>query len=115
MIKGVHHLAIISSSEECVNFYVGLGFEEYFRKERGYDTIVLLKGYGIQMEMFIDPRHPDRDMDPERIGLRHLALQVDSCEDIIQKYKCGPIKQDWLGINYCCTEDPDGLTIEFHE
>ena len=33
------------------------------------NTIVLLEGYGIQLEMFIDPNHPERSVNPERIGL----------------------------------------------
>lgn len=115
MITGVHHIAIISSTEKSVVFYESLGFKEKFRKSREYDTIVLLEGYGIQLEMFIDPNHPERSVNPERIGLRHLALKVDSCEGMSKKFKCGPIKKDWLGVNFCYTEDPDGLPIEFHE
>ncbi len=114
-IKGLHHIAIISSSESSVNFYESLGFSEIYRKTREYDTIVLLEGYSIQIEMFIDPSHPKRSTNPEQIGLRHLALRVDSCEEISKQFKCGPIKQDWLGVNFCYTEDPDGLTIELHE
>ncbi len=115
MVKGIHHFAIISSSDASVKYYEGLGFREVFRKIRAFDTVVLLEGYGVQIEMFIDPSHPKRATNPEEIGLRHLALKVDSCEEMSREYKCSPIKQDWLGVNYCNTEDPDGLTIEFHE
>ncbi|MBP3819179.1 MAG: VOC family protein [Butyrivibrio sp.] len=115
MITGVHHIAVISSTEKSVEFYNRLGFKEIFRKSREYDTIVLLEGYGIQLEMFIDPNHPERSANPERIGLRHLALKVSSCEEMSMKFKCGPIKKDWQGVNFCYTEDPDGLPIEFHE
>ena len=115
MITGIHHIAIISSTEKSVEFYKRLGFNEIFRKNREYDTIVLLEGYGIQIEMFIDPNHPERSVNPERIGLRHLALKVDSCEEMSMKFRCGPIKKDWMGVNFCYTEDPDGLPIEFHE
>ena len=69
MITGVHHIAIISSAEKSVVFYESLGFKEKFRNSREYDTIVLLEGYGIQLEMFIDPNHPERSVNPERIGL----------------------------------------------
>ena len=115
MITGIHHIAIISSTEKSVDFYKHLGFEEIFSKKREYDTIVLLEGYGIQLEMFIDSNHPERSVNPEMIGLRHLALKVDSCEEMSKTFKCGPIKKDWLGVSFCYTEDPDGLPIEFHE
>ena len=115
MITGIHHIAIISSTEKSIDFYKSLGFNEIFCKSREYDTIVLLERYGMQLEMFIDPNHPERSVNPERIGLRHMALKVDSCEKISKEFKCGPIKKDWLGVNFCYTEDPDGLPIEFHE
>ena len=114
MIKGIHHVAIIVSSEASVDFYKMLGFNESFRKEREYDTIVLLNGFGIELEVFIDPRHPQRSR-PEPMGLRHLALNVDSCNQMRKMFDCGPIVKDWIGRNYCFTADPDGNTVEFHE
>lgn len=115
MITGLHHIAIISSTEKNVEFYGSLGFNEMLRKSRVYDSIVFLEGYGMQLEMFIDPNHPERSVNPERIGLRHLALEVDSCEELSKKFKRGSIKKDWLGVNFCYTEDLDGLPVEFHE
>ena len=115
MIQGIHHIAIISSSEESVEFYKKLGFEEIFRKEREYDKVVLLSGYGIQLEIFVDSNHPAHETNPERIGIRHLALKVDSCEEISKVFECTPIKKDWLGLNYCNTTDPDGIVVELHE
>ena len=82
MITGVHHFAIIASSEASVDFYKRLGFQEMFRRERKNDTVVLLYGHGFQIELFIDPNHPDRATSPENMGLRHLALRVDSCEQM---------------------------------
>ena len=60
MITGVHHFSIIASSEESVGFYEKLGFRENKRIERTYDTVVLMSGYGIGLEVFIDPSHPGR-------------------------------------------------------
>ena len=57
MITGVHHIAVISSTEKSVEFYNRLGFKEIFRKSREYDTIVILERYGMQLEVFIDPNH----------------------------------------------------------
>ena len=115
MIKGFDHVAIISSSEESVEFYKRLGFRETFRKERKYDTIVNLEVEGIKLEIFIDANHPARATDPENMGLRHLALSVDDIEYMRNAFDCGPIMNDWFGKKYCYATDPDGLTIEFHE
>lgn len=82
---------------------------------REYDKVVLLSGYGIQLEIFVDPNHPVHETNPERIGIRHLAFKVDSGEEISKVFECTPIKQDWLGVNYCNTTDPDGTVVELHE
>lgn len=117
MITGMHHFAIISSSEESVKFYERLGFQETFRKERKYDTVVLLAGYGMQIEMFVDPNHPDRATNPENKGLRHLALKVDNVEKAADEIglEIGPVMNDWVGVRFAYTSDPDGLPIELHE
>lgn len=117
MIIGAHHFAIISSSEESVNFYRKLGFQEMFRLQRKYDTVVLFYGHGIQIEMFVDPDHPERATKPENIGLRHLALRVDNIEKTIEELalEAGPVMEDWVGIRFCFIADPDGLPIELHE
>ena len=117
MIIGTHHFAIISSSETSVAFYEKLGFHEMFRRERKYDTVVLLYGHGIQIEMFIDPNHPERATSPENIGLRHLALRVNRIEETICELglEAGPVMNDWVGQRFCFIADPDGLPIELHE
>ena len=115
MITGMHHFSIIASSEKSIEFYKSLGFTETFRKYRGYDTIVLMDGYGIELEIFIDPTHLKRATKPENLGLRLLSLKVDNCEDLKKQYDCGPINKDWVGVKYCLTADPDGLPIQFHE
>ena len=114
MIDKVHHFALIVSSEESVTFYERLGFVETKRICRQYDTVVLMEGHGIEIEMFIDPRHPSRATNPENIGLRHLAFKVDNLEEMRAIFDCGPIIKDWRGDEYCFTADPDGLPIEFH-
>ena len=116
MIIGVHHLSIIASSEETVLFYKKLGFKEYKRIERRYDTVVILDGYGIGMEIYVDPTHPPRER-PEPLGLRHLSLRVDKIENTVKELKLenGIIVQDWVGVNYCFINDPDGNVIQLHE
>ncbi len=119
MITGLHHIAIIVSSEESLAFYRLLGFTETFRKIRKYDTAVLMDGYGMQLEIFIDPSHaPHPEQEP--IGLRHFALKVEKLEDEIERLKgagieIGPVMEDWTGVRFCFVKDFDGLLVELHE
>lgn len=117
MIRGIHHFAIIASSEESVSYYERLGFHEVYRKERKYDTVVLLDGYSMQIEMFVDPNHPERATNPENMGLRHLALKVEKIEETVAELglEIGPIMNDWGGVRFAFTVDPDGVPIELHE
>ena len=115
MILGLHHFAVIASSEVSIAYYERLGFKKVLLIERAQDIVVLLEGYGIELELFIDSNHPPRAQMPENMGLRHLALKVESCLEMTELFFCGPIMIDWIGRKYCFTEDPDGLPIEFHE
>ena len=64
MITGVHHFSLIASSEASIDFYSSLGFREYKRIERKYDTVVLMNGHGMGLEIYIDPSHPPRESGP---------------------------------------------------
>ena len=55
MVTGIHHFSIIASSEASVEFYTKLGFQEYRRVKRDYDTVVLMDGFGVGLELFIGP------------------------------------------------------------
>ena len=101
MITGIHHFSIIVSSEASVEFYTKLGFKEYRRINRDYDTVVLMSGFGIGLEVFIDQKH-NRPLE-EPLGLRVLSLKVESCENIKRRFACGAIQKDWVGVNYCLT------------
>ena len=116
MIQGIHHLALIVSSEDIVMFYKKFGFKEFKRIERNLDTVFLLQGYGIQLELFVDASHPLRSM-PEPLGLRHIALKVDDIEKVIEDLSLvsSLIMNDWVGARCCFIKDPDGNTIELHE
>lgn len=119
MITGLHHIAIIVSSERSLEFYKLLGFTETFRKKRKYDTAVLMDGYGLQLEIFIDPSHPLHP-ETEPVGLRHFALKVDGLEEEIERLKSagvevGPVMEDWSGVWFCFVKDFDGLLVELHE
>ena len=117
MITGVHHFSVIAPEEKSVQFYTKLGFTEYKRILRKYDTVVLMNGHGMGLEIFIDPNHPPRATQPENIGLRHLALRVDKIEATAEKLglQIGPIMTDWAGIKFSFVADPDGLPIQLHE
>ncbi len=101
MITGVHHFAVIVSSLDSLLFYKKLGFKEYYRRERKYDTVVLLYGHGIQIEMFVDANHPPRST-PEPLGVRHIALRVDKIEDTMAELglEIGPIMTTGLDSGF---------------
>lgn len=116
MIVGVHHFSLIASSEDSVSFYEKLGFKEYRRVERKFDTVVLLNGHGIGLEIYIDPSHPLREH-PEPLGPRHLSLRVDNVERTVEELglEAGPIMTDWVGVKFCFIADPDGWPVQLHE
>ena len=128
MITSLHHVALIVSSEASLRFYELLGFTEIFRKVRTNDAVVLMEGYGIQLEIFIDPRHPIHPVGMEEpIGLRHFALTVSSSlEKELEELRAafstagydlevGPIMEDWTGVRFCFIKDFDGLPVELRE
>lgn len=115
MIKGVKQFSIIASSEESVKFYNRLGFIEIGRIDRNYDKVVIMSGFDMELVLFIDPNHPGRADDPENLGLRNLALQVDDLGNVVKEFDCSPVTEDWFGRKYCSTNDPDGLPVIFYE
>ena len=119
----LHHIAIIVSSEKSLEFYNLFGFKEVFRKVRKADTVVLMEGNGIQLEVFIDPNHPDHT-EPEPYGIRHFALQTEeTLEKEIERIRnestetinVSPIMEDWTGVRFCFINDPDSTKIELRE
>lgn len=112
MIVGIHHFSLIATSEETIKFYKKLGFMEERRIEREYDTVVLLRGYDIGLEIFIDPRHPKRE-GTEPLGLRQLSFRVDNLEKTTGESL--EISTDWNGNRYCVIVDPDGNTVQLCE
>ena len=107
------HIALIVSSEGCLRFYEKLGFKESKRIERGYDTVVFLSCGEVVLEVFIDPKHPERVSEPEALGLRHIAFTVDDLSKV--DVGCEEIKTDWFGRRFTFTKDPDGQPIELKE
>lgn len=109
------HIALIVSSEECLQFYEKLGFREMDRFIRVYDTVVFMENDGVVLEIFVDPKHPDRNSKFETKGLRHIAFSVDNLEEIVSILPCEKIRNDWWGRKFTFTKDPDGQPIELKE
>lgn len=126
MIMGLQHIAMIVSSERSIDFYKCLGFEETYRKNRGYDLVVILEGNGFKLLLFIDPKHPKRATNPENLGLRNFSLKVDNLEKTMEELKqkakdaeinmeFGTVCKDWLEERFVFIKDPDGFPIGLHE
>lgn len=115
MIQGLHHIAIICSTEASISFYEKLGFFVTERTDRGHDILVRMDG-PCPLEIFIDPTHPKRVDRPEAMGLRHLALKVDDVPGTLAALdiEAEPIRDDH-GKRFTFFKDPDGLPIELHE
>lgn len=116
MILGMDHIAIFGSSEESVRFYEKLGFRTVSRREREHDTVLFLSGYGITLELFLDPSRPPRPNAPEALGLRHLALHVDDVQRTLDELglEAEPIRE-LNGSRLTFLHDPDGLPVELTE
>lgn len=112
---GLDHVALIVSSEESLWFYEKFGFKETKRIERSYDTVVFLECDQVVLEIFIDPKHPERVSDPEAKGLRHVAFTVESLEEIMKIVECEEIRTDWFGRKFTFCRDYDGQPIELKE
>lgn len=115
MITGIHHFSLIASSEEAIAFYTKLGFEEFKRIKRSNDTVVLMNGHGIGLEIYIDASHSPRITEP--LGPRHLSLKVESIESTVKELglEAGPIMHDWVGMKFCFVSDPDNWSVQLHE
>ncbi len=95
-----------------MEFYSKLGFSETERVKRGYDTVVLMDGHDIGLEIFIDPNHPAKV--EESLGVRNISLTVDDIEEAASVF-CVELNNDWHGEKYLIIRDPDGMSIQLHE
>ena len=125
-INVLHHIAIICSDYQTSKaFYTDvLGFEikqEVFRAERQSFKLDLMLAGHYQIELFSFPNPPKRPTRPEACGLRHIAFEVDSVEDIVAELQSKNIEVEPIRIDECTGKkftfiaDPDGLPIEFYE
>lgn len=126
MLSKIHHIAIICSDYEVSKkFYTEvLGFKiinETYRAEReSYKLDLALNGEYV-IELFSFPNPPKRPTHPEAVGLRHLAFEVDTLDDVIahlsnHKIEVEPIRVDEItNKRFTFIADPDNLPIEFCE
>jgi glyoxylase I family protein len=125
-INQIHHIAIICSDyEKSKRFYTEiLGFDikqEIYRAERQSYKLDLMVNGVYQIELFSFPNPPARPSRPEACGLRHIAFEVDSVDDIVKYLKAKNIESEsirvdeWTGKKFTFIADPDGLPIEFYE
>lgn len=112
---GLDHIALIVSSEKSIQFYEKLGFKETKRVERSYDTVVFMRCGQVILEIFVDPKHPERVSEPEAKGLRHIAFSVDSLDEVMKEIECEEVRTDWFGRRFTFVKDPDGQPIELIE
>lgn len=112
-MTALDHIALIISKEENLEFYRKLGFKEFKRVIRDYDTVVFLSCGDVVLEVFVDPNHPQHNTNPETLGLRHLCFVVDDLSKA--GVECEEIKTDWFGRRFTFTKDPDGQPIELIE
>ena len=120
-----HHIAVICSDyAKAKEFYIDkLGFtleKECYRPAQD-DYLRMLRLGETVIELFVRPDAPARVNNPEAMGLRHLAFQV---EDIVPAaawlnslgIETEPIREDpYNGGRFTFFKDPDGLPLELHE
>ena len=126
MLRGIHHVAIICSDyQKSKRFYVDmLGLEvvrEVYREERASFKLDLKLGQRYQLELFSFPNPPERVSLPEACGLRHIAFEVESVEEVarILAAKGVPIEpvrlDEHTNKRFTFFRDPDNLPIEIYE
>jgi glyoxylase I family protein len=126
MLNRIHHVAIIASDyEKSKDFYVNiLGLtvvNEVYRAERKSYKLDLSVGGLYQIELFSFVNPPARTSRPEAAGLRHLAFEVDSIDDVIRTLgERGVATEDvrvdeYTDKRFTFFADPDDLPIELYE
>lgn len=125
MLTKQHHVAIICSDyERSKDFYVRkLGFQmirEVWREDR-QDYLTMLRSGDVVLELFTKPQAPQRPTQPEALGLRHLAFQVEDVAAAAawlnsRGIETEPVREDHInGGKMTFFRDPDGLPLELHE
>ncbi|MGY3688801.1 SMU1112c/YaeR family gloxylase I-like metalloprotein [Vibrio coralliilyticus] len=126
MFNKIHHVAIICSDYPVSKlFYTQvLGLKilaENYREARNSYKLDLKLPDGSQIELFSFPGAPERPSFPEAQGLRHLAFEVDSVEEVksyleSKGIEVEPVRIDeFTGKAFTFFQDPDGLPLEIYQ
>lgn len=126
MLNGIHHAAIICADyQRSKAFYTEVLelpiIAEHYRAERQSYKLDLRLPDGSQLELFSFPAPPPRPSRPEAQGLRHLAFNVSSVQQVVSKLQqkgvdVEPIRIDeYTGKAFTFFQDPDGLPLELYE
>ena len=125
MLGKLHHIAIICSDyRRSLDFYRNqLGFSVLYdvRRQEREDQLTMLQNGEIVLELFSKPHAPPRPTQPEALGLRHLAFQVEDVERTAawlnaRGIETEPIRTDSVnGKRMTFFRDPDGLPLDIHE
>ncbi|NRF14582.1 SMU1112c/YaeR family gloxylase I-like metalloprotein [Vibrio coralliilyticus] len=126
MFNKIHHVAIICSdypvSKRFYTQVLGLKIlAENYRESRNSYKLDLELTDGSQIELFSFPGAPERPSFPEAQGLRHLAFEVDSVEDVksyleSKGIEVEPVRIDeFTGKAFTFFQDPDGLPLEIYQ
>ncbi|KFI12649.1 VOC family protein [Vibrio coralliilyticus] len=126
MFNKIHHVAIICSdypvSKRFYTQVLGLKIlAENYREARSSYKLDLELPDGSQIELFSFPGAPERPSFPEAQGLRHLAFEVDSVEDVksyleSKGIEVEPVRIDeFTGKAFTFFQDPDGLPLEIYQ
>ena len=104
--------SFIVSSEQGVNFYKELGFEEISRETRKemHDEIILLSNGQLELKIYKDPTHPVRNRKPESLGIRYLTFETDEFDS----FKDFDMRKDNIG-RFVFINDPDGQPVQIRE
>lgn len=126
MLNGIHHVAIICADYEVSkHFYTSiLGLDiicENYRAQRNSYKLDLKLPDGCQLELFSFSESISRPSYPEAQGLRHLAFNVCSIDDVVKHLTFNdvavePIRIDeYTGKKFTFFSDPDNLPLELYE
>ena len=120
MLKGINHVALIVSKEECLDFYFRLGFKEESRqyREDKDDYLIMLNDGKTKLEVFLRKDAPLRLCKPEAYGCRHIAFEVEDLDAILETlkdYKQENIRCSSDGHRFVFVTDLDGQPVEFME
>ncbi len=124
MTSGVHHVGLtVSKLEESASFFTGLlGWQEV-RRDDDYPAIFISDGH-VMLTLWKNREVPPRDFDKNRnIGLHHLALRVNSEDDLDAVYRklvdhdvpvefAPEFLRDGPARHMMCYE-PSGIRVEF--